>query len=623
VPAESSSDAADAGGGDELRGGGGPGSYGEWIGGGDDAWWGDDDVFGDELNPDTGPPDGADEFLNDLPWELREEHMTGPWTGAGEAMAAGFLHHGRGRAGTGFAAGGALDRLSPGPVLAGFAAEAWEGGLAGLGESELVGLLCGWRRLASWAAAGEVAAVITLARRRAVQARERKSPALIDHVGDEVAAALTLTGRGGSRVVELAGNLARLEGTLAALAEGVIDWPRAMVIADELSVLDDADARAAEAAVLSRAGGLTTGALRAALRRAVEAVDPAAAGRRRRAARKEAGVQIWPEASGNSCLAGRELPPAEAVAADSRLTAQARWLKERGAQGTIGQLRQAVFSALLGGRPVDSLLPGPADSGRDRPGPGRPAPDRPAGGGPAAGGPATGAPPAGGVGTGGSAGGAPAGGGVGTCGPPGPPGWTAITGTVNLIMPLAAWEGRSDAPGEVPGFGTADAGTCRDLARSLAASPQARWCVTITDGDGRAVAHACARQGPGPPGAPLSAGWLAGQRLQILESGTCGHGRQASGYVPPRSLRHLVTTRRRTCGFPGCRRPAVRCDVDHTIPYDQGGRTCECNLAPLCRWHHQAKQAPGWHLDQPRPGVLTWTLPHGRRYTTTPDPYPV
>ena len=223
MPAESSSDAADAGGGDELRGGGGPGSYGEWIGGGDDAWWGDDDVFGDELNPDTGPPDGADEFLNDLPWELREEHMTGPWTGAGEAMAAGFLHHGRGRAGTGFAAGGALDRLSPGPVLAGFAAEAWEGGLAGLGESELVGLLCGWRRLASWAAAGEVAAVITLARRRAVQARERKSPALIDHVGDEVAAALTLTGRGGSRVVELAGNLARLEGTLAALAEGVID----------------------------------------------------------------------------------------------------------------------------------------------------------------------------------------------------------------------------------------------------------------------------------------------------------------------------------------------------------------------------------------------------------------
>jgi hypothetical protein len=42
----------------------------------------------------------------------------------------------------------------------------------------------------------------------------------------------------------------------------------------------------------------------------------------------------------------------------------------------------------------------------------------------------------------------------------------------------------------------------------------------------------------------------------------------------------------------------------------------------LCRRHHQAKQAPGWHLDQPEPGILTWTLPSGRRYTTTAEPYP-
>src|ERR1022692_699660 len=40
-----------------------------------------------------------------------------------------------------------------------------------------------------------------------------------------------------------------------------------------------------------------------------------------------------------------------------------------------------------------------------------------------------------------------------------------------------------------------------------------------------------------------------------------------------------------------------------------------CRLRPLCRVHHQAKQAPGWHLSQPQPGVLTWTTPHGREYT--------
>ena len=46
------------------------------------------------------------------------------------------------------------------------------------------------------------------------------------------------------------------------------------------------------------------------------------------------------------------------------------------------------------------------------------------------------------------------------------------------------------------------------------------------------------------------------------------------------------------------------------------------NLAPLCRRHHQAKQASGWHLSQPQPGTLLWALPHGRNYTVSPDRYP-
>jgi hypothetical protein len=85
----------------------------------------------------------------------------------------------------------------------------------------------------------------------------------------------------------------------------------------------------------------------------------------------------------------------------------------------------------------------------------------------------------------------------------------------------------------------------------------------------------------------------------------------------------LIEVRQRTCSAPGCRRSAQRCDIDHTIPYDQGGRTCSCNLGPVCRAHHQAKQLPGWHLDQPEPGVMAWTLPSGRSYTTRPAPYPI
>lgn len=117
--------------------------------------------------------------------------------------------------------------------------------------------------------------------------------------------------------------------------------------------------------------------------------------------------------------------------------------------------------------------------------------------------------------------------------------------------------------------------------------------------------------------------WLAGLRIQWLETDDCAHLRESSSYRPGVRLRHLVMVRNPTCTAPGCRRPAQACDLDHTIPYEQGGRTCECDLGPLCRRHHRAKQAAGWHLEQVRPGVFTWTLPHGRSYTTRAEPYPL
>jgi hypothetical protein len=613
-------------------------------------WRDDAEVF----DPDTSPDWAERAWLARLSPEEQDEQALPAWTAEGEVWAAGFVHHLPGAVGVGFAAGGALDRLPPGRVLAGFADDAQQdGGLGELEDSELVGVLCAWRRLASWAAAGEAAAVVTLARRRAVQARQQRNGHLVEHVSDELAAALTLTGRSGGRLLELAAGLARLTATWAALAEGRIDWSRAAVVVDELAALADADALAVEARVLPCAGEMTTSQLRAALRRAVLAVDPAAAGRRRRAARKDARVEVWQEPSGNATLAGRELPPAEVIAADQRITALARWLQASGATGTMDQLRAAVFTALLAGRPVHTLLPETAF-----PGPAFPASAFPQAAfpGPSAAGDAA-------SGSGSEASGCARPGGSEPCGcaRPGDPGsgthgrvrpgrhagqtgsgwppgvsdsaaesWPAgLGGSVNLTMPLASWLGTSDVPGEVPGYGPADADTCRDLAARLAATSRTRWCLTLTDKNGRAVGHTCARRGPGPPG-PLAglpgaepARWLASLRMAILESGACSHARGSPHYRPPRSLRHLIEIRNRTCGFPGCRRPAYRCDLDHTLPFDQGGRTCECNLAALCRRHHEAKQAPGWHLGQPEPGTLAWTLPHGRSYTASPEPYPV
>jgi hypothetical protein len=102
-------------------------------------------------------------------------------------------------------------------------------------------------------------------------------------------------------------------------------------------------------------------------------------------------------------------------------------------------------------------------------------------------------------------------------------------------------------------------------------------------------------------------------------AGGCAHTQASQAYQVAARLREFMNLRDLTCRFPTCRQPAWRCDADHTKPHDQGGLTCLCNLGPLCRYHHQLKQQPGWRLDQPALGTFTWTTPTGRTYNTQPD----
>jgi hypothetical protein len=111
-------------------------------------------------------------------------------------------------------------------------------------------------------------------------------------------------------------------------------------------------------------------------------------------------------------------------------------------------------------------------------------------------------------------------------------------------------------------------------------------------------------------------------RLMPVAKGACAHAHAEPGYRPSRRLRHLVMARNVRCTAPGCGRPSAACDQDHTLAWEDGGITCECGLAPLCRHHHQIKQAQGWKLEQPEPGVLVWTTPAGLTRTTTPTSYP-
>ena len=106
----------------------------------------------------------------------------------------------------------------------------------------------------------------------------------------------------------------------------------------------------------------------------------------------------------------------------------------------------------------------------------------------------------------------------------------------------------------------------------------------------------------------------------LIARDQCDHRHAEDHYTPSRKLKHLLRARTETCDAPGCNAQAVYSDQDHTTPWPDGP-TDQCNLGPKCRRHHRCKQAPGWHVEQPEPGVVRWTLPSGRTHTTTPTVY--
>jgi hypothetical protein len=472
-----------------------------------------------------------------------------------------------------FASGMVLDAAPGGPELALFAADAAgaRDRYNGASDDELVGVICAWDRAEAHMAARKHAAVAELIRRRSLpgcplQGEAQMPEGWEEFVPDELAPALAGSRGRAEALLDLAWALeVLLPGTKAAFRSGILNRGKAEIIAQATALLDPEEARAAEALVLDRAGRLTPGGLRAAIARAVMQVAPDKARKRREEAAKDARVERWAEASGNAALVGRELPPAEVLAADQRVTSWAEELRKAGLGGTMDELRARAYLDILLG--TDS-----------RPGPPAPGDDGP----PAAGG----------------------GGGAG----PGATPWPAPTGPmaglipagfagrVNLTIPLATLLGLADRPGELSGIGPIDPDLARDLARSAAGHPRSTWCVTVTDQDGHAIGHGCARpeaggrappratgeagrsgfafssdDGHGPPGSGFGYGaWrlatgIPGQRDQIIAlepiaTDDCDHRHQARGHDPGVRLRHLSEVRHATCTAPACRRPAAQCD---------------------------------------------------------------
>jgi len=476
-----------------------------------------------------------------------------------------------------------------------------------------------------------------------------------EFVADEVAADLRLTWMSAADRISYACDLAgRLPVTFAAMGAGLIDPVHARIIAEQTDILSAADAARADPVLAAAAQAKTYGELRATAAKLVLKLDPDSYERRKQANRREAHVRPFREESGNAGMSARELPSDEVLASWQHVEQRALDLRAAGVTGTLRELRIRAYLDLLqerDSRLVAGLAPdqkhGPADeTGGNGP---SDAPDGPAGpdgnGGPRNG--------SGGNGGSGPRPDSPAGTGPdGRARPaakdPGP----CLAALVNITVPLATLLGLSGTPGEAGGFGILDAGTARDLIAAAGRSPHTRWCVTALHPDGTAAAHGCAPgrhpppPGPEPPGSEppgtTALGTSGGPdqrplpdtrvrdylrslqvRLTPVARGSCDHRHAETGYQPSRKLQHLIRTRNTRCTAPGCGRPAARCDLDHTIAWDKGGITCECGLAPLCRHHHRCKQAQGWQLTQPEPGVLVWRTPHRRTFTTTPTEYPV
>jgi hypothetical protein len=178
-----------------------------------------------------------------------------------------------------------------------------------------------------------------------------------DVAASEIRAALAWTRRAADAQLDLARDLVeRHPRVWQALYAGRIDLARARVVVDQTSHLDQETARRVAEVALERAGGETTGQLRARIRRLVIAVDPDSARERYETRLVDRRVVIEATDAGTANLLGLDLPPADANAALRRINRMARSAKTAEDPRTIDQIRADILLDLLNGRDPSQKL---------------------------------------------------------------------------------------------------------------------------------------------------------------------------------------------------------------------------------------------------------------------------
>jgi len=603
----------------------------------------------------------------------------GPHGRDGLAAGAGGWGTGAGSgAGEQFGAGMPLETAAAGSVLAD-ALGRTQMSLGGLSDDALAGFLGGCQKIAAWAGGMLLEGIAEYAGRRpddrtarraarsaaaakkaraALAAGEPVDPPPYDEFApDELMPVLRLSKGSAGRQVELALALRyRLRATLAAMLAGQIDAVRARIIAEATADLTPAQAATVEAKVLPDAGRQTYIALGISLGKAVLEVDPEAAIRRRKKAEKRARVERWREYDGTGALAGRNLPPDDTLAADQALTALALELRGAGLDGPLDYLRATALIDRIIGR--DSRLEDcrreDSPRGEDDPEEGKedwddrdewPVRDQylldqqdnasrnAASATPDHDGQDGGRPDADGQdGDGHEGGDGPESGGRrdgAAAEPARQPGQADAAAEVSAgaggrMRPTLTGQGCGSPEGQPCEYRSPQSPPAHPILKKCCARGPRSWAgLAPRDGPGARDGPQGSTPHPSPDPRELIRQFLA--RLGItpdpIAVTRCDHQDAEPGYTPSRKLRHKVHARTPTCSYWGCRRPAQQCDDDHTVAWDSGGLSCECNLAPLCRRHHRMKQHEGWTLTQPEPGVMIWEAPSRRRYVTTPARY--
>jgi hypothetical protein len=153
-----------------------------------------------------------------------------------------------------------------------------------------------------------------------------------------------------------------------------------------------------------------------------------------------------------------------------------------------------------------------------------------------------------------------------------------IRGTVHVTVPALTLLDRSDEPAILDGYGPIDPETARRIAGTATS-----WTRILTHPE-------------------------TGCRLSV--------GKEQ--YAPPADMRRYLQIRDETCQGIGCTQRATLSEIDHTQAWNTGGQTTVNNLVHLCKACHRLKHQSSFSTSQGPNGVLTWTTPGGKKYTSRP-----